>query len=232
MLFDGRHFAVAERYYQKAAQIAEDGADPTIRANVLASMSLRATYDDNPGEAVDLAQVAEDVARPVATPRVAALLAMRSAFAFGAAGDDRGCHAALARSERLLARTSPDDEDPAWAAYFTEAKFLADLGIARARIGEYAAAVPLIGAALERQDHRNHRLRAFHALWLARALLRLGNLEEACAAGRRAIELAGMVESPRIDWHLHEFRDSLRANDDHPAVRQFVQQLAPSRGRA
>src|SRR5262249_14498328 len=84
MLFDGRHFGMADRYYRKAVTIAEEGADPTVRANVLASMSLRATYDDNPAEAVDLAQVAEDVARPTATPRVGALLAMRSAFAFAA----------------------------------------------------------------------------------------------------------------------------------------------------
>ncbi|HSV64602.1 MAG TPA: hypothetical protein VLJ59_01680 [Mycobacteriales bacterium] len=162
----------------KACDIAEECSDPTLRANVLASMSLRATYDDNAPEAVDLAQVAEDVARPAATPRVMSLLAMRSAFAFAALGDRRGSHASLARSERLLAQTSDGDDDPAWSVYFTEPKLLADLGIARARLGEYAPAVSLIEAALDRQGHRNHRLRAFHALWLARAHLCLGSLDE------------------------------------------------------
>ena len=224
-LFDGRHFSTAERYYRRACDIAEEATDPTLRANVLASMSLRATYDESPVEAAELAQFAEDVARPAATPRVASLLAMRSAFAFAALDDQRGCHLALAKAERLLARASEGDADPAWAAYFTEPKFLADLGIARARLGDCRSAVPLIEAALERQDHRNHRLRAFHAVWLARAHLHLGALDEACAAGQRAIGYADAVESPRISWHLHELRDALRPHDDNPAVRSYVVRL-------
>lgn len=225
MLFDGRHFASADRYYRQACDIAAEANDPTLRANVLASMSLRATYDETASEAVDLALVAEDVARPVATPRVASLLAMRSAFAFAAVGDRRGCHAALAKAERLLSQASDGDADPAWSAYFTEPKFLADLGIARARLGEYESAVPLIEAALDREDDRNHRLRAFHAVWLARAHLHLGAVDAASAAGVRAIEYAGFVESPRVDWHLRELRDALRPHDDSPAVRRYVARL-------
>jgi transcriptional regulator with XRE-family HTH domain len=224
-LFDGRHFASAERYYKKACDIAEEATDPTLRANVLATMSLRATYDDNATEAAELAQVAEDVARPAATPRVSSLLAMRTAFALAALDDRRGCNTALAKAERLLSQASDGDDDPAWASYFTEPKFLADLGIARARLGDCASAVPLIEAALERQDHRNHRLRAFHAVWLARAQLRLGAVDEACAAGLRAIEYAEAVESSRINWHLHELRDFLRPHDDNPAVRHYVTRL-------
>jgi transcriptional regulator with XRE-family HTH domain len=225
-LFDARHYATAARHYAQAADLARDVADPTFAANVMASMSLQATYEADADEAIALGQAAEDVARATATPRVMAMLAMRTAFALAAAGDRRGTHAALSRSEHQLGQARDGDDDPAWCAYFAEPKFLADLGIAHARLAESAPAVPLLEAALARQDERNHRLNAFHALWLARAHLHLGELERACADGRQALRHARVVESRRIDRHLWEFRDALRPHDRDPVVRAFVAELA------
>ncbi|HEY3715686.1 MAG TPA: helix-turn-helix transcriptional regulator [Jatrophihabitantaceae bacterium] len=226
MLFDSRHYATAARHYAQAADLARDFDDPAFTANVMASMSLQATYDGDQDEAVALGQAAEDVARATATPRVMALLAMRTAFALAAAGDRHGTHAALSRSERRLEQAHQGDDDPAWCAYFTEPKYLADLGIARARLAESAPAVPLLESALDRQDDRNHRLKAFHALWLGRAHLDLGELEQACQDGQLALRYARTIESPRIDRHLHEFRDALRPHDRVPAVRTFVADFA------
>lgn len=229
MLFDSRHYATAARQYSQAADLARDFDDPAYTANVMASMSLQATYDGDPDEAIALGQAAEDVARATSTHRVMALLAMRTAFALAAAGDRRGTHAALSRSERRLERAHDGDDDPAWCAYFAEPKYLADLGIARARLAESAPAVPLLESALDRQDDRNHRLKAFHALWLGRAHLDLGELERACQDGHTALRYARTVESPRIDWHLREFRDALRPHHRVPAVREFVADLATTR---
>ena len=226
MLFDARHYATAARHYAQAAELARDYADPAFTANVMASMSLQATYDGDPDEAIALGQAGEDIARASATPRVLAVLGMRTAFALASAGDRPGTHAALARSERHLEHARDDHADPAWCAYFTEPKFLADLGIARARLAESAAAVPLLETALDREDDRNHRLKSFHALWLGRAHLDLGELERACQDGHAALRYARTVESPRIDWHIREFRDALRPHDREPAVRAFVADLA------
>jgi len=74
--------------------------------------------------------------------------------------------------------------------------------------------VPLLESALDRQDDRNHRLRPFHALWLGRAS-GLGELERACHDGHTALRYARMSSRP-IDWHLHEFRDALRAHSRVP----------------
>jgi transcriptional regulator with XRE-family HTH domain len=228
MLFDARHYATASRHYAQSADLAGDVEDPTFAANVMASMSLQSTYEDDPDEAIALGQAAEDVARATATPRVMAMLAMRTAFAHAAAGDRPGAYAALSRSERRLEQARAGDEDPAWCAYFTEPKYLADLGIARARLAESTPAVPLPESALDRQDDRNNRLKAFHALWLGRAHLDLGELEQACQDGHLALHYARTVESPRIDWHLHEFRAALRPHDRVPAVRAFVDDLVSS----
>lgn len=226
MLFDARHYATAARHYAQAAELARDYADPAFTANVMASMSLQATYDGDPDEAIALGQAGEDIARATATPRVLAMLGMRTAFALASAGDRPGTHAALARSERHLGQAGDGDDDPPWCGYFTEPKFLADLGIARARLAEYSQAVPLLETALDRQDNHNHRLKAFHALWLGRAHLDLGELERACQDGHTALRYGRTVESPRIDWHLCEFRDALRPYAREPAVRAFVADLA------
>lgn len=222
MLFDCRHYANAGNNYQRAAEIAQEAKDAPYTANVLASMSLRATYDDTPQVAVGLAETAEDVARTEATPRVRAMLAMRTAFAHAAAGDTPSGHAAIARSERLLDRAGDGDEDPPWCRYFDEVKLLADAGIARARLGEHAVGADLISAGLGRQDVRNARLRAFHSLWLAKSHLAMGDLDQACDDATEAATTIRHVRSPRVEWHLLEFRDAVRSRAHEPVARRFV----------
>ncbi|MEU3958595.1 hypothetical protein AB0F42_01925 [Streptomyces buecherae] len=83
-----------------------------------------------------------------------------------------------------------------------------DTGIARARLGEAAAAEPLIAAALRREPD-NHRGRAVHGFWLAITQLRRGNVDQACDAATQALGTAAVVGSERITGHLREFHQRL-----------------------
>jgi tetratricopeptide (TPR) repeat protein len=225
MLFDARHYSTASRYFRQGIDLASTIDDQPYIANVLACMSLQATYTDEAPQAAELAQAAQDCARGRATPRVMSMLAMREAFAHAAIGDASGCHVVLATAHRMFEKIQPGDEDPAWIAYFDEVKLLADTGIARGRLGEHATAERLIGEALSQEAPTHRRTRAFHAFWLATAQLQQGDLDEACHHASEALSLAVQVDSPRIAEHVREFRTMLAPYDREKPAKEFRARL-------
>ncbi|WP_432148269.1 hypothetical protein [Streptomyces sp. bgisy029] len=225
--FDARQYNQARAYFTEALGLAKAIDDRQFMANVLACMSLQATYQDKPGDALALVTAAQDQARAAAgtTPRVLAMLAMREAFAHATLGNHSTVHTAISEAHTQFGRISTGDPDPAWVAYFDEPKLIVDTGIAHGRLGEAALAEPLIADALRREQASNHRGRAFHAFWLARTQLQRGKLDEACHTAMNALAPAAAVSSQRVAGHLREFYEQLEPFRREPAAVAFEAQL-------
>ncbi|MFC9811788.1 helix-turn-helix domain-containing protein [Streptomyces virginiae] len=225
--FDARQYHQARAYFSEALQLAKEISDRPFMANVLACMSLQATYQDKPADALALVSAAQDQARAVSgtTARVRAMLAMREAFAHAALGDRRATHTAISEAHSQFERIRPGDPDPPWVSYFDEPKLIVDTGIAHGRLGEAAIAEPLIADALQREDPANQRGRAFHAFWLAQTQLQRGNLDHACHTATEALVPAAAVTSERVSGHLREFYDQLAPHREVPAAVAFEARL-------
>lgn len=226
--FDSRQFAAARRYFTQSIRLARAAGDRLFVANVQACMSLQATYEDRPVDAVALVQAAQDTSRGLATPRIIAILAMREAFAHAVLGDRAACHRAMAEAHAAFECAGTGDEDPAWARYFDEVKLTVDTGIARARLGEHAPATVLIEQALEQEAGHGARVRAFHQLWLANTRFQAGELQAACQIAGEAVAAAGHLESMRITEHIQGFRTRVLPYRDQEPVQQFLHTTAAS----
>lgn len=225
--FDARQYHQARAYFTEALGLAKAVDDHQFMANVLACMSLQATYQDKPGDALALVSAAQDQARTAVgtTPRVLAMLSMREAFAHATLGNHGATHTAISEAHTHFGRINTADPDPAWVAYFDETKLVVDTGIAHGRLGEAAFAEPLIADALCREHRTNHRGRAFHAFWLARTQLQRGNLDEACHTAMDALVPAAAVSSQRVAGHLHEFYEQLEPFRREPPAAAFESRL-------
>lgn len=225
--FDARQYSQARTYFAEALRLAKAVDDRQFMANVLACMSLQATYQDKPGDALALVRAAQDQARTAddTTPRVLSMLSMREAFAHAALGSRAATHTAIHEAHRQFEQIRSADPDPAWVTYFDEPKLIVDTGIAHGRIGEAAIAEPLIANALSREDSSNRRGRAFHAFWLARTRLHLGRIDEACHTATEALERASAVSSERVAGHLREFYGQLSPYRRESAVMAFEARL-------
>ena len=226
--FDSRQFAAARRYFTQAVRLARASGDRLFVANVQACMSLQATYEDKPADAIALVQAAQDTSRGIATPRITAILAMREAFAHAVLGDRAACHRALSEAHNAFETARRGDEDPAWARYFDEVKLTVDTGIARARLGEHASAAVLIEQALEQETGHGARVRAFHQLWLANTRLQAGEIQAACQIAGEAVAAAGHLESLRITEHIQGFRTRVLPYRGQEPVQQFLHTAAVS----
>ncbi|MFD7137706.1 hypothetical protein [Streptomyces sp. NPDC059894] len=225
--FDARQYSQARAYFTEALQLAKEIDDRQFMANVLACMSLQATYQDKPADSLALVTAAQDQARSAlgTTPRVLSMLSMREAFAHATLGNRTSTHRALAEAHRQFEQIQVRDPDPAWVAYFDEPKLIVDTGIAHGRLGEAATAEPLIADALRREDRTNQRGRAFHAFWLARTQLDQGKLDQACSTATQALESASAVASERVSGHLREFYDQLAPHRQEPVALAFEARL-------
>ncbi|MEU2021963.1 hypothetical protein ABZ565_07340 [Streptomyces sp. NPDC016469] len=228
--FDARQYNQARAYFTESLGLARAIEDRQFMANVLACMSLQATYEEKPGDALALVTAARDQAREAAgtTARVLAMLAMREAFAHATLGNHSATHTAISEAHTQFGRISTGDPDPAWVAYFDETKLIVDTGIAHGRLGEAALAEPLIADALRREHRTNHRGRAFHAFWLARTQLQRGKLDEACHTAMDALAPAAAVSSQRVGGHLREFYEQLGPYRREPAAVAFESRLRES----
>ncbi|WP_326688943.1 helix-turn-helix domain-containing protein [Streptomyces sp. NBC_01795] len=225
--FDARQYSTARTHFSQALRLSRGQGDYLFMANVLSCMSLQATYDGNPADAVALACKAQDSAREAgAQPLVMSMLHMREAFAQATLRDSMACHQALDRSRDAyeLAR-GRETEAPSWVRYFDESKLIVDTGIALARLGDSARAEPLIAEGLRRESATQQRGRAFHAFWLATAQLQQGSLDAACASATLALDLTASLDSPRVAGHVREFHQRLAPYAQETPVVAFEQKM-------
>ncbi|MFG1811756.1 hypothetical protein [Streptomyces sp. NPDC049040] len=209
-LFDARQYSTARAYFTQSLRLARAIDDRAFVANVLACLSLQATYQDRAEQAVTLARTAQDVARhDGGTPRLMAMLYVREAFGHASGRDRTATHAAIAEAQLHFERVGSADDDPPWVSYFDRTKLTVDIGIALGQLGDAGAAEPLIAEALRDEPETNLRGRAFHSFWLARTQLQRGQVEEACRAASDALNLSATVDSPRVTAHLRDFRHLL-----------------------
>ncbi|MGW2611479.1 hypothetical protein ACWC4A_45215 [Streptomyces mirabilis] len=225
--FDARQYNQARAYFTEALQLAKESDDRQFMANVLACMSLQATYQDKPADSLAFVTAAQDQARSAlgTTPRVLSMLSMREAFAHAALGNRDSTHRAIGEAHRHFKQIGASDPDPSWVNYFDEPKLIVDTGIAHGRLGEAATAEPLIAVALGREDRTNQRGRAFHAFWLARTQLDQGKLDQACDTATQALVPASAVAPERVLSHLREFYDQLAPHRQKPVALAFEARL-------
>ncbi|GAA1150924.1 MULTISPECIES: MFS transporter [Streptomyces violaceusniger group] len=227
MAFDTGQQEAAQRYYIQALRLARAAADVPLGGYVLASMSLQATYRGFADEGVDLAQAALERNRGLATARTMSFFRLVEARAQAKSGDGPACGAALKSSEGWLERSRAGDPDPSWLDFYSHERFAADaaecyrdLRLPRQvrRFTEQALARPT------EEFVRSHGLRLVVS---AVAELESGNLDAACAAGARAVEVANRISSARTTEYVRDLMRRLEAYRDEPRVAELREQARP-----
>ncbi|MDT0270334.1 MFS transporter [Streptomyces sp. DSM 44915] len=227
MAFDTGQQEAAQRYYIQALRLARAAADVPLGGYVLASMSLQATYRGFADEGVDLAQAALERNRSLATARTMSFFHLVEARALAKAHDAAGCGAALSAAESWLERSRAGDGDPGWLDFYAYDRLAADAaecyidlkvpGQVR-RFTEQALSEPT------EEFVRSHGLRLVVA---AVAELESGNLDAACAAGARALQVAGRISSARTTDYVRNLLHRLAPYGDEPLVKELQERARP-----
>ncbi|WP_340559374.1 MFS transporter [Streptomyces sp. GSL17-111] len=227
MAFDTGQQEAAQRYYIQALRLARAAADVPLGGYVLASMSLQATYRGFADEGVDLAQAALERNRSVATARVMSFFHLVEARAHAKADDAPACAAALSAAESRLERSRDGDPDPSWLDFYSADRLAADAAECYRDLRAPRQVRRFTEQALSRPTEEFVRSHGLRLLVSAVAELESGNLDAACAAGTRAVEVAGRISSARTTEYVRDLLHRMEPYGDNPRVVEFRERARP-----
>ncbi|MEV8534911.1 sporulation protein [Streptomyces sp. NPDC051211] len=227
MAFDTGQQEAAQRYYIQALRLARAAADVPLGGYVLASMSLQATYRDFADEGVDLAQAAVERNRGLATARTMSFFRLVEARAHAKAGDSQAAGAALRAAEGWLERSRDGDPDPTWLGFYSYDRFAADAAECYRDLKLPRQVRRFTEQALSRPTEEYVRSHGLRLVVSAVAELESGNLDAACAAGARAVEVAGRISSARTTEYVRDLLHRLEPYGDEPRVAELRERARP-----
>ncbi|WP_032793053.1 hypothetical protein, partial [Streptomyces sp. W007] len=227
MAFDTGQQEAAQRYYIQALRLARAAADVPLGGYVLASMSLQATYRGFADEGVDLAQAAVERNRGLATARTMSFFRLVEARAHAKAGDAPAAGAALKGAESWLERSRAGDSDPPWLGFYGYDRFAADAAECYRDLKAPRQVRRFTEQALSRPTEEFVRSHGLRLVVSAVAELESGNLDAACAAGTRAVEVAGRISSARTTEYVRDLLHRLEPYGDEPRVAELRERARP-----
>ncbi|MEU7183053.1 MFS transporter [Streptomyces celluloflavus] len=227
MAFDTGQQEAAQRYYIQALRLARAAADVPLGGYVLASMSLQATYRGFADEGVDLAQAALERNRGLATARTMSFFRLVEARAQAKAGEARACEVALKAAEGWLERSRGGDPDPSWLDFYSYERFAADAAECYRDLRLPRQVRRFTEQALSRPTEEFVRSHGLRLVVSAVAELESGNLDAACAAGTRAVEVAGRISSARTTEYVRDLLHRLEPYGDEPRVVELRERARP-----
>ncbi|GAA3798449.1 hypothetical protein GCM10022226_17240 [Sphaerisporangium flaviroseum] len=207
IMFCANHFPLARRWFAAAARAAEEAGDRYLADLVLASTALIPTYSSDPH--VVLSTVAPRLENAVgATPAIAWMWGF-AALAHASLGDRDAFERAVSRSGKTLDRCPMDSLQPGILSFqlerltFYEARGRADLG-------DLDGTADAVSRVLSSYDSGASNDPALARFAYACALVKAGEVEEACRLATTALRESPTRPSVTVVVRAHEFDDLLR----------------------
>ena len=228
---DSGRLSDARSHYAEALATARVAGDPALEAHAFCNTAFLARDADRPREAVRAAQAGQLAAKHLGSGQLLSLLALREAGGWARLGDRSSCQEALTRAGRLFAHGT-SDTDPEWMSFFGQAELAGLQAQCWSALSDWKRAAECARRAVALQNPHFARNTALFTAELAGNLAAQGELEEAAAAGSRALNLLEPVRSSRILGMLDTTAHRLRAHQHEQAVAGFLERYRRKRRHA
>ena len=215
----------ATGYVVGGIRAAHAACNAPLAGNIVSTLSWQLANTGHAREAAVLARTAYADASRQATPRTRALLLERAAWAAAMTGDLRSCERALGGVDDNFAEGAQDN-DPDWVYRLNREKIDVTAGCCYTKLNKPRRAQRLLRDAIERYDRSPAPDISHYLSWLAESHIQLGEIDEAAAAGTRALELAAHAGSMREGDRFRRLDILLRQYRSVTEVAQFLDYMA------
>jgi len=222
--YDMQEHEQAQRYFAKATELATSAGDRAFCGEILAARSHHAIHLGHPVEALVLARAAQ---RNASKSDVSALLAESyelEANGHALVGNARESLSSLRKAEVAFQRSNAASQ-PDWLHYLDDGYLAARFAHCFRDLKQWNQARDF-GLQAVKMSENLARTRVFNTAVLATAYVET-DLDEACALGLQAANLAITFQSARVLHYIRDVRHRLHdRHGDHPQVRQFSEQVS------
>ncbi|MGW4719541.1 helix-turn-helix domain-containing protein [Nocardia sp. NPDC004260] len=230
MAFDNDEHAAAQRYFATSTQLAAEAEDAPLTGHVMRAMAHQAVDLGHPEQGLQLAEASVSGTRyRTACPRERALLKVVHAKALSAAGRSGESAKALLQAEQDLAAADDSDPEPTRVFFFSEASLAHETACALRDAGNLAGAADQFQLSVrKRKATAFTRTHAVTLGYLGTVQARSGEIEQACATWRSALDAMGGVHSGRTRNVARDIRSTLAPyrGQSIPGLRETDEQAA------
>ncbi|GLY81814.1 hypothetical protein [Actinoallomurus iriomotensis] len=192
--YDLEQQGVAQRYLVQALSMARFAGDDGLGGEILAAMSHQALWVSQPSQAIDMAHAAQEAGTRAGLPILETEALVLEANAHALLDDPAACSQALKRASVTFERGGGNT--PPWLGYFDQAYLAARIAHCFRALGQGHTTAKYALQSLD-MDERYLRGKAFNVALLARGYAVQGEVEQACATGREAVDRVVMLHSAR-----------------------------------
>jgi hypothetical protein len=226
LMFNLGDGGAARYYYDDARSAAYQAGNADLVAYVLSASSHLAASQGNNRDAVDHAHAAQQAARSSGSPFAVAYAADVTARAYAAAGQVARCQAALDREQSALSDIEPDTPRAPWWAFYDRSFYWGTESECALQLGMSVDASDAAGRSLGLVAPVNLHNSALTLAFRAEALIRQGEVDEACRTLADTARLTTLNSSRRISRRIDRLRAELRPAEHSAAVRELDERLA------
>ncbi|GIH68780.1 helix-turn-helix domain-containing protein [Sphaerimonospora thailandensis] len=187
----------AQRYYQRALQLADEAEDRCLGGYLVAvNLGHLALHCEHPHIAMRWAQAAETAVGTAASPSTRAAILAVQARAQARMGRESDSTGLLLRAEALVS-SAEGVEEPEWIRYFTRAYLADEIAHCLHDLGRPSDTRVEAADALNGVGITHVRRLAIDTALVATSWLRSEDVEQACAVARDAVGYAARTSSGR-----------------------------------
>jgi transcriptional regulator with XRE-family HTH domain len=211
----------ARRHFAASLYAAHAAGDPLLAVHTMSAIGF-ALVDQGDLDAalrvLDTALATTPVGRRYDVVR--SMLHTWAARAHAARRDRQTFGRSIAEAGRLFEGSDPE-HTPGWLYWFPHPEAMAETGRGFLLVGDADRAVTMLGDGASAADEAP-RDQVLYASYQAEALIALDDIDGAAEHGRRALRLAGEVESLRAIDHLAGVSEAMVGHAEVPAARAFL----------
>lgn len=211
--FDAGHHELAQRALLAALRAAHASGDPRYGAGTLSYLAIQSYSVGNPRDAVTAMQAARDKVRTLGSSQLEAMLLTRQARGHAKLRERQACLRTLGRAAEL-AQLGQAEHDPGWLYWMNRGEILGQTASCHLQLGEHRTAAEHFEQAASTLNPTDLRTRALFASRAASAHLLAGDRDGGFTAVDAALTLAASVRSARLNEHLVQTVEHLRAIPD------------------
>jgi transcriptional regulator with XRE-family HTH domain/tetratricopeptide (TPR) repeat protein len=227
--FDTGLLDSARGHFANALDLAKQGDNHPLVANVLYRMGRVYLHQEAPNDALKLFQLGQIAAQEAGSELAVAVLCANEAWAYSMMGNNDMATKLLGRTKDEFARADLVNAESCFK-FFNETDVYAMIGtvhtvLAQEDVGHTKYAIPALNKAVESYDDNMARSKAFMLSALATNHLLDGDIDQGARVGAKALDCAEGIKSERVKDRMRPMQVEAERRRNNADARDLADRL-------
>ncbi|ASR33691.1 transcriptional regulator [Prauserella marina] len=220
----------ARGHFANALDLAKQGENHPLVANILYRMGRVYLHQDAPNDALKLFQLGQIAAQESGSELAVAVLCANEAWAYAMMGNGDQAIKLLGRTRDEFARADLANAE-SWVRFFNETDVYAMIGTVHTALAQHADlthtkfAIPALTRAIDSYGDDMARSKTFSLSMLATNHMIDGDIDHGAKTGGKALDCAEGLKSARVEERMRPLKEEAARRSNNSDARELVERM-------